>query len=41
MVLEQPILWIIIIIAGFLIAWGLFRLIKAGGERGLAAVFGG
>lgn len=38
MVLEQPIAWILIIIAGFIIAWIIYVLIKAATERGLAGL---
>ena len=40
MVLEQPVMWILIIISGFLIAWGIYRLLKLAAERGLPAIFG-
>ncbi len=39
--LEQPVVWILILIFGFLIAWVLYKLISTGSERGLASIFGG
>ncbi len=41
MILEQPIAWILIIIFGLLIAWGIYKLINIATERGLPAIFGG
>ncbi len=41
MIFEQPVVWILILIFGFLIAWLLYRLITTGTQRGLPAIFGG
>lgn len=41
MVLEQTVMWILIIIIAFVVGWGIFKLIKVAKERGLTAIFGG
>ncbi len=40
-IMEQPVVWILILLFGFLIAWVLYKLMMAGTQRGLPAIFGG
>jgi hypothetical protein len=40
MVLEQPVMWVLIIIIGLIIAYGIYHLISALREKGLSLIFG-
>jgi hypothetical protein len=40
MIIEQPVMWLLLLIFGFIIAYVIYKLIATATEKGLPAIFG-